>query len=729
MNANKFLESKKNKERSFPKDSYAAYWDISEKSEKTEKLREIVEEFSVLAGGPALVLGFAPADSDFTAVGQQLRRELPEETHLLVVSSEGGIYRQEGYADLYCPGMTTGVILHGFSRRMMRQVQILSFPLPDDDIRKHQVDMRLEERVDVLKKKLQQCHLEFPLNSQDTLAMTYMDGLSICENIAMQAVYESQCFPCAFVGGSAGADAAKRHSYIYDGQKTLERSLIICLIKLQPGYRFAAFNTNNIESILKEYTVIDANSTLQTVYKVVDAETGCQDVIAALKKTFGCESLVDLKRALKPYVFGTEIGGRLYARDMRHIEESHNCLHFHCGFAMGEKIMLLKYNGLEQHVREDWKRFMHKKTQPFAGIIFDCKIHRTEQKRADFADLFEGVDISGFSGRGEIMGIPMNNSLAAVFFFKVADGEFIDQGNDDFPVRYAEYKSYFTLRRLRHVQIVNDMERKAQQIVRRNILQQQCGDSVGKHDPADVAEAFSQALNEFNMEKILGYTGEKKMRKILATIKNGGIDSRDGEISTLVSYMQIMMDQLHAQRHMLEKQVRRMERYIRIYAKDELTNAYARRSGYAILRQLLGGPSDEVDFLTMAFVDLDNLKAANDLYGHEEGDIYLKTVVDLLMAELNDSDIICRFGGDEFVLALPNKFEENAHTLLQKVNRQLAVINACQGKGYRMSFSFGTLFYDYSEPLDVESAIKQMDSRMYNYKLGQISEPDKKKKA
>ena len=37
MNANKFLESKKNKERSFPKDSYAAYWDISEKSEKKEK--------------------------------------------------------------------------------------------------------------------------------------------------------------------------------------------------------------------------------------------------------------------------------------------------------------------------------------------------------------------------------------------------------------------------------------------------------------------------------------------------------------------------------------------------------------------------------------------------------------------------------------------------------------------------------------------------------------------
>ena len=203
--------------------------------------------------------------------------------------------------------------------------------------------------MDVLKKKLQQCHLEFPLNSQDTLAMTYMDGLSICENIAMQAVYESQCFPCAFVGGSAGADAPKRHTYIYDGQRTLERSLVICLIKLQPGYRFAAFNTNNIESILKEYTVIDANSTLQTVYKVVDAEAGCQDVIAALKKTFNCESLTELKRALKPYVFGTEIGGRLYARDMRHIEESHNCLHFHCGFAMGEKIMLLKYNGLEQH--------------------------------------------------------------------------------------------------------------------------------------------------------------------------------------------------------------------------------------------------------------------------------------------------------------------------------------------------------------------------------------------
>ena len=99
------------------------------------------------------------------------------------------------------------------------------------------------------------------------------------------------------------------------------------------------------------------------------------------------------------------------------------------------------------------------------------------------------------------------------------------------------------------------------------------------------------------------------------------------------------------------------------------------------------------------------------------------------MNSIRASDVACRFGGDEFVLALPNKFEENAHTLLKKVNRQLAVINACQGKGYRMSFSFGTLFYDYSEPLDVESAIKQMDSRMYNYKLGQTGETDKQKKA
>ncbi|MGL4779596.1 MAG: hypothetical protein ACRCXN_02025, partial [Bacteroidales bacterium] len=116
MSANIFRESKKNKERSFPKDSYAAYWDISEKSEKAEKLKAIIEEFAVLADGAAFVLGFAPADSDFSAIGQQLRRELPKETHLLVVSSEGGIYRQEGYADLYCPGRTTGVILHAFSR-------------------------------------------------------------------------------------------------------------------------------------------------------------------------------------------------------------------------------------------------------------------------------------------------------------------------------------------------------------------------------------------------------------------------------------------------------------------------------------------------------------------------------------------------------------------------------------------------------------------------------------
>lgn len=693
-------------------DSKTAYWEVSEISEKA--VRDICD----VAGGTALMLGFAAADCDFAALGALIRKYLAAGIELLLVSTEGEIHRQDGCPDLYCPAEKDRqkLVVQTFSRRMLKQVQILSVPLPDDDIRKNRVNMAVEQRIALITKELQKQRLQFAINARDTVALAYSDGMSLCENFAMQAVYESRRFPCAFVGGSAGADAAKRHTYIYDGEQVLEGRFLICLLKMQPGYRFATFHTDNIGKVLKEYTILDADATLQTVYKVVDKEQGCRDLVAVLQELFQCPSIAELRQTLQQYGFGTKIDGKVYARDLRHIEEAHNCLHFYCGFAMGEKILLLQNDAFAPHVRRDWQRFIKGKPRPFAGILHDCTMHRRQEKRADFADLFAGIAVSGLSCRGEFLGLPLNNAMASLFFFKTEPADFADKNSDDFPIQYAEFKSYFTLRRLKHIQIVNDMERKAREIMETQGLPPQQLEAGPKAGGAK--EAFSQALNGYNVEKVLGYKGEKKMRKMLDAMNDGAADSPAGQVSTLVAYMQIMMDQLHGQRHILEKKVKEMENFVRFYAKDELTNAYARRSGYEIIEQTLCSPPEKVEFLTMAFIDIDNLKTANDIWGHEEGDFYLKTAINAIRAITTQQDIICRYGGDEFILVLPNKLQEQAIDLLRKANAELAAISSRRAKGYGMSFSFGTLFHDYSEQLNIEKALAKMDKIMYHYKAG-----------
>jgi diguanylate cyclase (GGDEF)-like protein len=76
--------------------------------------------------------------------------------------------------------------------------------------------------------------------------------------------------------------------------------------------------------------------------------------------------------------------------------------------------------------------------------------------------------------------------------------------------------------------------------------------------------------------------------------------------------------------------------------------------------------------LVLAFVDVDGLKRVNDSKGHLAGDALLLGVADALRACLRSYDLIMRFGGDEFVCALPNAETERVHDRFAEVSNALA---------------------------------------------------------
>ena len=87
---------------------------------------------------------------------------------------------------------------------------------------------------------------------------------------------------------------------------------------------------------------------------------------------------------------------------------------------------------------------------------------------------------------------------------------------------------------------------------------------------------------------------------------------------------------------------------------DELTGVLTRRAGLvaleeAIVRVRISGHSE----LTLAFLDVDGLKAVNDTRGHARGDLMLIALADVLRAKMREDDVVFRYGGDEFVCAMP----------------------------------------------------------------------------
>lgn len=88
--------------------------------------------------------------------------------------------------------------------------------------------------------------------------------------------------------------------------------------------------------------------------------------------------------------------------------------------------------------------------------------------------------------------------------------------------------------------------------------------------------------------------------------------------------------------------------------RDPLTNVYNRRYMAEFLDQEIARASRENYSVSVVIMDMDHFKNFNDNYGHRCGDIVLQAFAEFLMAHTRRSDVVCRFGGEEFVILMPN---------------------------------------------------------------------------
>ena len=114
--------------------------------------------------------------------------------------------------------------------------------------------------------------------------------------------------------------------------------------------------------------------------------------------------------------------------------------------------------------------------------------------------------------------------------------------------------------------------------------------------------------------------------------------------------------------------------------------------------------------LALVMIDLDDFKALNDRYGHMVGDRVLVHLVRVLQDAMRPSDALCRFGGEEFVLMLPDTSVGDACKAVQRFLGEFSARRA-PGMAQPATFSAGVIGHDYFESL--EEALQRADAATY----------------
>ncbi|MBS1229631.1 MAG: diguanylate cyclase [Proteobacteria bacterium] len=143
---------------------------------------------------------------------------------------------------------------------------------------------------------------------------------------------------------------------------------------------------------------------------------------------------------------------------------------------------------------------------------------------------------------------------------------------------------------------------------------------------------------------------------------------------------------------------------------DPLTGALNRRGFDQACRRELARARRSGTCLALAHIDLDDFKRLNDTLGHQAGDQVLVRLVELLHRSMRPSDVLCRFGGEEFVLMLSVNAIEEAAGAVARFLREFSA-QRISGADWAMSFSAGVTLLRLDESL--EQTIERADAATY----------------
>jgi len=234
----------------------------------------------------------------------------------------------------------------------------------------------------------------------------------------------------------------------------------------------------------------------------------------------------------------------------------------------------------------------------------------------------------------------------------------------------------------------------------------------------DLKDKIPQKLLKIYLEQDKKLFQERKNQTYEAQVKLADGSIRDFRIQKnivwdnqgiMLGYVAVMYD---------ISDLKEKERYLEeLASKDQLTKLYNRRYFIEIGTSLIHLAQREKVDLSLMMLDIDNFKKVNDTYGHDVGDIVLQTIAKTMNSHARESDIIARWGGEEFIFILPKTSKEGALVVAQKLCNTV--------EKTKINFKNGELFVTVSigvstliEKDSLDTITKRADNALYKAKNG-----------
>ena len=260
------------------------------------------------------------------------------------------------------------------------------------------------------------------------------------------------------------------------------------------------------------------------------------------------------------------------------------------------------------------------------------------------------------------------------------------------------FKKVFTVVRLLDGEHLEQMHKRCKLDCKDEKEKSECYEIWNKDHPCENCTSL-QALYQRTQKTKLEFIEDEVYQVTSRYIK---VDGRDC-VMELVKYMD--MDTLVDSRG-CEKLVNQLIEYDQRLYKDALTGVYNRRYFEEQIKK-------KNENAGVAVIDMDDFKLCNDTLGHSAGDAALRTMVKTVKHCIRKTDILIRYGGDEFILILQNIKKENFFNKLVQIQSDIHAANVPGFPKLQLSVSIGGVI---SSKETVEHAVMQADKLMYQAK-------------